>query len=223
MLPLSDGGYVKTLREQWLQTSDDSSLDYPNAIASYCAYELKSTVWHVLIVPELSATYLCNRTTHSVITDHIGIVKPKDKRDDSYVFFKAAYERTFGPRGAAISQTLATATLTSLDDRVPVFANQNAIFTQSKATSKYIDVGCEETREGELNSLIKLGPNERITGVQPIIANAVNVRSSWAAVVRHDSGGAVVHYAIRGLDRQAFNCPGGGHADVVVNYLIEAR
>ena len=106
MLPLDEGGYVKYLREEWLETSSNPKLNYPNTIASFCAYEGQDTMWHVRIVSEVSATYLCNRETRSVDADHFQIVKPKDERGEPYVYFKAAYERTFEGTSQAIADVL---------------------------------------------------------------------------------------------------------------------
>jgi pimeloyl-ACP methyl ester carboxylesterase len=229
MLPLTDGGYVKLLREQWLETSDDARLNYPNAIASYCAYENQKK-WGVLIVPEVSATYLCNRETHAVNADHIGIVKPKNARDDPYVYFKAAYERTFGETARVIASAIATRSIKAeftFDRGIPITTPDGAVSTfflrQTKGTSNHIDVGCEETRRGELHTKIALKPTERVIDVTPIVANSINVKSSWAAVVRNTNGEAVIHYSLQGLDREHFNCPGGGHADVVVNFVVEPQ
>ncbi len=232
MLPLDGGGYVKDLLELWLQTSDDPRLNYPNAIASYCAAERLAT-WGVLIVPENSAIQLCNRETRTVITNHTGIVKPENARADSYVYFKAAYLRTFDKTAEAINTKLAefgttkhaSETKFAFDQWYPVATPETQrlklLARQTKATSNYIDVGCDDTRQGELRTQIYLEPTERVIDVRPIIANSVNIKSSWAAVVRNADGEAVIHYSIQGLDRQLFNCPGGGHADVVVTYVVE--
>lgn len=230
MLPLDYGGYVKDLFEQWLQTSGDPRLNYPNAIASYCAAERLKT-WGVLIVPEYSAVELCNRETEVVLTNHIGIVKPENVRADSYVYFKAAYQRTFGNTADAINYTIESVNATNHAapagqfDEYTVKTRENhdlnLLLRQANATSKYIDVGCGETRQGDVVTQIGLKPTERVIEVRPAIANSVNIKSSWAAVVSNADGKAVIRYSIQGLDRQLFNCPGGGHADVVVTYVVE--
>jgi Putative serine esterase (DUF676) len=243
MLPLEAGGYVKDLFEEWLQISGDPRLNYPNSIASYCASEIQKT-WGVLIVPEISADLLCNRETRAVNANHIGIVKPRDDRDDPYIYFKAAYLQTFSGTAQAIASTIETRLINAqfaFDHGVPITTEQGIPITssqgipittgqgqrfqltlvQSKATSTHIDVPCEEMRQGELRTQIALKPTERVIYVRPAIANSVNVKSSWAAVVDNSNGAAVVHYSLQGLDRQPFNCPAGGHADVIVNYVVE--
>jgi pimeloyl-ACP methyl ester carboxylesterase len=225
MLPLADNTYVKTLREEWLQTSNEPELNYPSKIASFCSYELRDT-WHVRIVRELSATYLCNQENTSIVADHIGIVKPKDVRDDPYMYFKRAYQQTFAPDRALLSAAIAveaskpmpteTRTVSLGTDAAAKFS-----LVQRRATSKYIDVGCEERKEGELDTNIKLAEYERVVEVLPTISNAVNVKASAAALIHHTIGSATVKYWIQGPDRQFLNCHGGGHADVVVNYVLE--
>lgn len=227
MLPLESGGYVKDLFEQWLRTSDDPRLNYPNAIASYCASEIQKT-WGVLIVPETSASLLCNHETRAVNANHIGIVKPRDDRDDPYIYFKAAYLRTFGKTSEAIANTIAKQAIYSqftFDRWIPIETDEGQkvklMLGQSKATASHISVPCGETREGELRTQIALKPTERVIYVRPAIANSVNLKSSWAAVAGTVNGETVVYYSLKGLDRQPFNCRAGGHADVIVNYVVE--
>jgi hypothetical protein len=226
MLPLSENTYVKSLREEWLQTSNDPDLNYPNTIASYCSYELEDT-WHVRIVPELSATYLCNRETTSILANHIGIVKPADIHDDAYMYFKSAYKQTFAASRLQLSAALATEAskpLFGATYRMSFGSDIEAIFSleRTKATSTYIDVGCEERKQGELDANIKLDEHEHVVQVLPAISNAVNIKASSAALIHYSNGSATVKYWIQGLDKQLFNCPGGGHADVVVNFLVES-
>ena len=226
MLPLTEGGYVKFLREKWLETSDDKSLNYPNAIDSYCAYELQKK-WGVVIVPEVSATYLCNRETRSVNTDHIGIVKPKDERDDPYVYFKAAYERTFGETGRQLSHVLMRLPSGASTSDIPIRGTTingkdvatNLTVRQAKTASNRIDVDCAETQRGELHTQVALKPTERVIDVRPVVANSQNVKSSWASVVRNANGEAVIRYSLQGVDRKS--CVGAGHGDVTVNFVIE--
>ena len=225
MLPLSDNTYVKTLREEWLQTSNEPELNYPNSIASFCSYELRNT-WHVRIVSELSATYLCNRETTSIVADHIGIVKPADVHDDPYMYFKRAYQQTFASDRTQLSAAIALeASKPLLTETRTVSLGPDAVvkfsLVQRRATSKYIDVGCDERKQGELDTNIKLAEYERVVEVLPSISNAVNIKASAAALIHYANGNATVKYWIQGLDRQFFNCPGGGHADVVVNFLVE--
>ncbi|MEO8431226.1 MAG: hypothetical protein ABI592_06915 [Acidobacteriota bacterium] len=224
MKPLDDGGYVKNLREQWLLTSNEPALDYPNKIASYCAYELKDT-WAFRVVPEVSATYLCNHETRGVLGDHLEIVKPADERADQYRFFKAAYERQFSPEAAPIRNALAMRTLSPLtvsrrEMALGRFKTATVVLKQVKATTRSIEVGCDAEQKGRLEAKVDLAPGETVSEVKADIANATNLKSSSAAVVRASSGTATVSYTLRGRDRVLTNCPGGGRADVVVNFVV---
>jgi pimeloyl-ACP methyl ester carboxylesterase len=222
MKPLEDGGYVKNLREQWLQTSNDSALDYPNKIASFCAYELKDT-WAFRVVPEISATYLCNHETRGVVGDHLDIVKPADENADQYRFFKAAYDRQFGQEAAPIRTAFAMRRMipfaaASPELRLGQLRAATVVLKQVKPASQSIDVGCEEEKKGELEAKVDLEPGETVSQVKADIVNGNNLKSSSTAVVRASNGTATVGYTLRGLDRA--NCPGGGHADVIVNFVV---
>ncbi len=224
MEPLEEGGYVKDLREQWLQTANEPALDYPNKIASFCSYELKDT-YGFRIVPELSATYLCNHETRAVVENHLGIVKPSDVNADPYVFFKAAYQRQFGAEAAPIRSALALhavgpITLEARELNLGQFRAADVILRPVKATSQSIDVGCGEEKKGTLDAKVDLATGETVSQVRAVIANSSNVKASSAAVVRQSNGSATVGYSIRGLDKVGPDCPGGGHADVVVDFVI---
>jgi len=230
MQPLADGGYVKTLREDWLQTSEDAALNYPNAIASFCAYELLD-VWRVRIVTELSATYLCNRSTRAVRADHIGIVKPAGMSDDPYVFFKAAYVSTFGPSARTMSRTVTRAITLSpgsmrFETRVvPLGSVGRDIFLlrQIKGRGAAVDVACGELKKGDVVINLDSARNEEIVEVRPSLVNTANLKSSSVALIRHGQGTAHVRYVVRGLDRVGPRCAGRGRAEVVANFVAARR
>lgn len=225
MLPLKEDGYVGDLQNAWLATSDDPKLSYPLRIASYCAYE-KLNTYGIRIVERQSATSLCNHETRGIVANHIDIVKPSSSGSDSYIFFKAAYNRTFGVTAPSISNAVqeevgkpivAQQSMTILSTETEQLSLQRV-----KASRTYIDVGCEQTRTGEITAKVSLAPGEAIIEVIPTVENADNVSKSSAAVVRFDEGRAVIRYSLRGLDKNAFglNCPGGGHADIVASFVI---
>jgi pimeloyl-ACP methyl ester carboxylesterase len=225
MEPFADGSYVKSLREQWLQTADNSDLNYPQ-IDSFCAYELRDT-WSVRVVPEESAILLCNHGNREVVADHLGIVKPKDERDDPYIYFKAAYERQFGAEAAPIREAFAARLSTPLlgTSRTVTlgrFRSAPVVLKQVKANPQSIEVGCDEEKKGVLEAKVDLAPGESVTEVKADVANTSNLKSSHATVtsVSATAGTATVSYGLRGLDRVAFNCPGGGHGDVIVSFAV---
>jgi pimeloyl-ACP methyl ester carboxylesterase len=227
MLPLDDNTYVKTLREQWLSTTDDPSLDYPRKISSYCAYELKDT-WGVRVVPELSATYLCNRATTAILADHLDIVKPANPDSETYVAFLAAYKNQFGAAAQPIRMALAEQRSPILrtakrELRVASLASETIVLKQVRATPASIEVGCGEEKTGQIEVPVDLASRELAVEVHPEVARGGNLASSSAFLIRFDGKTAVVGYKIRGPDRSAPDCTAGGRGDVVVNFVVSRR
>jgi pimeloyl-ACP methyl ester carboxylesterase len=228
MLPLKEEGYVGDLQNQWLATSDDPKLSYPLRIASYCAYE-KLDTFGVRIVERQSATNLCNRETRGIVANHMDMVKPRDTASDPYVFFKAAYDRTFGPAAGAISSTVQQQIGKPIDERqsLPIFSTKTEKLSLRRvnASRTYIDVDCEQTKTGEIVAQVDLDPSETIVEVNSTVENADNVSKSSTVVIRHDERSAVIRYSLRGLDKNmlGLNCPGGGHATIVASFVISRK
>jgi hypothetical protein len=234
MLPLREEGYVGDLEEQWIETYRDAKLNYPAKIASFCAYEKLDTD-DVLIVEKQSAIALCNRETRGILADHVEIVKPADDRADAYVAFKAAYDRTFGPEAYAIAAALhlsnnASEAVSGSQGREgahdilrkPVFATADLAVQQVRVTKRsYFDVGCGSTREGVLPVTLDLPPGGEIVQVVPSVENQVNLSNAAAAVVSREGNTALVRYSLTGLNWNFLGCQGGGHGDVVVNFVIK--
>lgn len=221
MQPLDDDTYVKTLREQWLASSDDPGLDYPRKVSSYCAYELKPT-WGFQIVSETSATYLCNRATTAILADHLDIVKPADTASETYVALLAAYKNQFGAAAEPIRLALAQRRSPMLlverrNFAIADLATERISLKQVKATRQNVAVGCEEEKSGELLVPVDLGAGETAVEVHPEIVNANNLKTSSAVLIRFDGKTAVVGYKVRG------DCPAGGRADVAVNFVVTRR
>jgi hypothetical protein len=213
MLPLREDGRVGELQNQWLATSDDRSLQYPLTIASFCAYEKLDTFGLVRIVERQSATNLCNRETRGIVADHMDIVKPRDTSRDAYVFFMAAYMRTFSPTASVIANAWEreigkpiTGQFTETD--IPLRTAEQLTLKRVKASSKYIEVGCEETKSGDLSFPAKVDPGETVLQVIPSVENADNIAHSSAALVRFDEDTATVRYFLRGLNKTllGLNC-----------------
>jgi pimeloyl-ACP methyl ester carboxylesterase len=230
MLPLREDGYVGDLQNRWLATSDETGLSYPLTIASYCAYE-KLDTFGVRIVERQSATNLCNRETRGIVADHINIVKPQDATRDAYVFFKAAYARTFGPSADAISTAFRNGigkpiygAAWSMAIEAPNI-EEHLTLKRVKASRKYVEVDCEQTKSEDLTTQVELGENETIIAVIPSVENQDNISKSSVALVRHDERSATVRYTLRGLNKNTFglNCPGGGHADIVASFILSKQ
>ena len=228
MLPIKQDGYVGDQQNAWLRTSDEPKLNYPALIASFCAYE-KLDTWGFRVVERQSATNLCNRETRAALKDHLGIVKPADTGQEPYVYFKAAYMHTFGPVEPFVQNAIATERqskpLINTDTRTTsAQIGSDNVTVRGIKFKEYKDVGCEEVREGNVLANYTLGDNEHVISVTPTIENIDNLTFSSAALVRFDDKSALVHFKIRGLNKtlMGLNCPGGGHADVVVNVATVA-
>ena len=220
MQPLGPDTYVKTLRERWLRASDDPLLDYPRQVSSYCAYEVLST-WGFKIVPEVSATYLCNRATTAIRADHLGIVKPKDRDDEIYVALLAAYRNQLGPAAMEIRSAVAGVGPEILPSgsafRIADLSTSKVALRQARLRPGAIEAACGQVVDGELTVAADLTDGETVTEVHPEIVDAANLSSSSAVVVRFDGRTAVVGYRLEGA------CPAGGRARVAVNFVTTHR
>jgi len=94
LLPGDTAIYVRKVQADWLGTSLDPETDYPNRIATFCAYE-KLATYGIKIVQQQSATALCNRPLTAIDEDHIDIVKPSGIGADVHRALEDAYRQTF--------------------------------------------------------------------------------------------------------------------------------
>ncbi len=220
MQPLGPDTYVKNLREQWLRSSDDPVLDYPRKVSSYCAYEVRPT-YGFKIVPEVSATYLCNRATTAIEANHLDIVKPKDRNDEIYVALAAAYKNQLGPAAMEVRTAVAEVRPGILAGgtafRIADLATAKIALRQTQPTPEAIEAPCGQVKEGELTVSADLAPGETVTEVHSEVVEASNLSSSSALVERFDGRTAVVGYRLEGA------CPAGGRARVAVNFVTSGR
>ncbi len=87
----------------------------------------------------------------------------------------------------------------------------------------YQDVGCEQSRSADETATTNLDPayKEQILQVQAQFVNISNLSGYKADVVNFSGDSALVHTNITGLPRTALgNCPGGGHATLLVTFSI---
>jgi hypothetical protein len=227
MLPMDENGYVGDLQNAWLRTSDDKTLNYPATIASFCAYELKDT-WGFRVVSRESATNLCNHETRAVGSDHIGIVKPTSSTDDPYVYFKAAYLRTFSglPRATAkaIEQSAVIHPLfrnpdkfraTQYNDIAQEFSVYGFKFVDS------IDAPCYRTTNGTVRVSYKIPESEDIIEVVPTFEQAEPARiDASLALVSYTEQVAEVNYRLSN-SHDDDECPLPARGDLVVNVVTK--
>ncbi len=219
MVTLEHNGYLLDLMKQWMH----SDLRYAQRIQSNCAAELRDT-GPVLVVDENSAFQLCTWDVETIAANHIDIVKPSDARDDPYVFFKQAYQRTFGPQAAVVRQIavaprpqLRPGEVRSVRITAPMVASLR-LATRDVKAGQFVEVGCGQTREGDVTLSVPLEASERVLTVIPYLDKAENLKDQRAVLVSHDKASAVVHYTLTGLDA---NCGGAGSAYVAATFVTE--
>jgi pimeloyl-ACP methyl ester carboxylesterase len=89
--PIEGNAWLQQIRLDWRNSINLRRLD------AYCAFEEKDTavpkIKHpsIRIVPEESATALCNQKPHGILADHFEIVKPDNTTSDAYLSFKNAF------------------------------------------------------------------------------------------------------------------------------------
>ena len=89
---------------------------------------------------------------------------------------------------------------------------------------QYVDVGCGETNQATLQIPLTDDESKNLKLAGQPSAHFEGVSNlNWDNIDKIDVAANVINvtYSIRGLDRQLFgNCPGGGHATVVVEYQL---
>lgn len=127
-------------------------------------------------------------------------------------------------------------------DGVPVRVDLN-VLSQSKVTSPVepsktemitrnwihpgLNVGCNETNSGKLEASVDLDPqyDETVVSAVASLRDTNNVKDQTGPTVDTAAGPTViVSYGFKGLDRDFVgNCPGGGHATLVVTFTIQRK
>lgn len=228
MLPLGDGGYVGSLQDDWLSTSNDPTLDYPDKIASFCAYEKLDTWGVVRVVERQSATNLCNRPCDGIMTDHIDIVKPEDEGTETYRSFKAAYLRSF----SILPADVVLAAVKLQEGNQPPNWSQGVEFTvdgttyavRRFASKKGIGVTSGQRSKGITRiDFPQMAPGEGVIQINPVIDDSINLKSSSVALVNFDQKGATIRYSLQAQDVKAGDPPYFWHANVIVYVVVSRR
>ena len=93
----------------------------------------------------------------------------------------------------------------------------------NRTWQQYQDVGCEESRSADVTATTNLVPayKEQVLQVQAQFVNISNLSGYKANVVNFSGNSALVHTNLTGLPRATLgNCPGGGHATLLVTFSI---
>jgi hypothetical protein len=88
--------------------------------------------------------------------------------------------------------------------------------------SAYQDVGCDATNSQTVIASVPLDPNyqEQVLSVRASVDDSANLSSQDVAVLGNSGNQAQIRFALNGLKRNLLNCPGGGHANIVVVFNI---
>lgn len=198
MFPGEQNDYLLNLENEWIGATF--------TIKRYCAYEKKPTkgVW---VVDRLSGTRNCtNKTPIPINKDHIEIVKPCSTQDDAYIALKnVIVENPIAP---------------------PPIITKDEVVTRTW-TSPQLDVGCNQTNSGKLQAAVSLDPKlqEQVVSVTASYDRTDNIKGPTGPTVLGGPASAVtVSYGFNGQDKEwTGNCPGGGHAFVVVTFTISRK
>lgn len=198
MFPGNDNDYLLNLENEWIAAS------FP--IKRYCAYEKQPTkgIW---IVDRLSGTRNCTAKTPIPINkDHIDIVKPCSTQDDAYIALKNIVgENPIAP---------------------PPVVTRDDVQTR-EWRSGGLNVDCNRTNSGTLQASVALDPKyeEKVVAVTAKFADTDNIKSPSGPTVSGGPASVVnVTYGFNGQDKDFVgNCPGGGHATVVVTFTIARK
>lgn len=198
MFPGNDNDYLLNLENEWI------GANFP--IKRYCAYEKQPTkgIW---VVDRLSGTRNCtNKTPIPINKDHINIVKPCSTQDDAYIALKNIVNEN----------PIAPTPIVTRDD------------VQTREwRSGGLNVDCNPTNSGTLQASVALDPKyeEKVIAVTAKFADTDNIKSPTGPTVSGGPASVVnVTYGFNGLDRDFIgNCPGGGHATVVVTFTVTRK
>ncbi len=202
----SDNTFLSQLEESW------RGHDTVNGIHRFCAYESQDTrpqagvgrylKTHTRVVSYFSATYGCDVTTppQSIPADHIGMIKPTDRKAPAYDFFYRVYRDN------------------------PVLEERAA--TRSNVVAG-LEAGCDQTNENaDLSVPVPLDSalhEKVVTAIASLIdaRDLHNVNPSPPAITRIDPNGtAHVHYGFSGPGKKLFVCYGTARASLQVQFSI---
>ncbi len=194
-----------------IQLDTDWRNAHLNAIHRLCAvegYDVHQATFVGKVVPYFSGSYGCDGGVpiETILADHMGMVKPAKKSGDpnqAYLVLLRNY------RDYPYYKT-STLTDTSHDYR------------------QYLQVDCERTTS-ETNRSVSFDLNpyfkEELVNTTAALVDAEHIKDvnpDPPTVKQVDSRTVLVAYGFNGVDKSAGNCPGGGHATLVVHPTIRS-
>jgi pimeloyl-ACP methyl ester carboxylesterase len=205
----SDNSVLTNLERNWRAQAT------VNGIHRFCAYEALDTMpesgvgrylkTHTRVVSYFSATYGCDVTTppQEIPTDHIGLVRPRDRNAPAYDFFLRVYRDN-----------------PVLDERV----------VRRDTTIAGLEAGCDRTNASpdlEVPVALDVSLRERVTAASAALVATENIRDihpNPPIVTRVDANGvAHVDYGFAGPGKKLLLCLGTGHASLQVEFTIDQQ
>jgi hypothetical protein len=195
MFAVESNDYLLNLENEWRSAGFN--------IHRYCAYE-KQPLHGVLVVDRLTGTRNCERTV-AINENHETIVKPCDRSADSYIALRNAI-RDNPVQPAKISSTTVT---------------------EIRKWASYQKVDCNRTNAQTLTASVPLDTQhgEQVVSMSASLEDADNIQGQKGPSLTPLIGNTtVVTYGFDGKNKDAFgNCPGGGHATIVVTFVVQKQ
>jgi hypothetical protein len=204
----NDNDFLINLEQGW------RSRPYTARIHRFCAYEGQDTDsgvgvgrylrGHTRVVSYYSATYGCDTDTapQKIMADHIGIVKPANRKADAYTFFSRVYH----------SNPIIDVVESVRDNRLDgLFVNCNKSNT---GTDLQVPIALDaKLHEQVVSATAELVDKDKIRDIVPPVVTKID-----------PSGIAHITYSFRGEGRGmgVFGCP-TGHAAMLVHFKIRSE
>lgn len=160
----------------------------------------------IQIVKQMSASMLCDGPVLPIESDHIGIVKPFNKDDKSYVAFRTAYRDA----------------LTKPED-VPAVSAAELEVSTAALTTRPLEVACGASSDQTITVPFTAAqhPGQRLVDAVVSMQQGSNLKSRFAEVKNRTANEVEVHYRIEGLDQdRSGKCASIGRATLTVAFLL---
>lgn len=203
MIPISDSKFLDQLRDDWEDTYNDRTLNYPNSFGSYCAYETAKMYYLLFrVVEKESATELCNRPYRAVDANHLEIVKPRSSDAEAFKYFKEAYE-DLAP--APSGRSLFRGALRRTQPAEPI--------------ATHLAVGCGVSFRSEITNKVRHKRGYRVQKASAEITKKENLVRSFVAVERLNGNTVTTGYLMSAAGTPQINCP-AATMDVTVHPMM---
>jgi len=187
MFPGDENSFLEGLDTGWR--------DAHFTVPIYCVVERAETN-NILIVERYSGTHNC-RTVTPINENHINIVKPSSREDDSYIAFWNAFRQN------------------------PVLRPENA----SKEWTSHQVVDCNHTNRQTLTASVALDGDlrEQVSGAATAtLRGGDHIRNQSAQIVSQTGNTAEVFIKFDGESKNTFgHCPGEGYVTLAVTFPVQ--